>query len=183
MAGLLARLKNELIDLDKQLYLADQAEMQIESEQEGSTSKNTSIEAGLSSHGLSAGVGQSKEEKSNKADRTQETFKRTKVDFLRRRVLVYQRLFDELKSIAGCDAYLLLDDLYHIRRAEQASVVDYMHSIGKGHGMWLKIGTIRHRSTWYFHENPPVGMKLGDDADEINLDLTLEKCLFRRICG
>jgi len=33
----------------------------------------------------------------------------------------------------------------------------------------------RHRSDWYRHGNPPLGLKLGDDADEIDLDLTLEK--------
>jgi hypothetical protein len=41
--------------------------------------------------------------------------------------------------------------------------------------LWLKIGSIRHRTDWYVHGNPPIGVKLGDDADEINLDLTLEK--------
>ncbi|MDA8563002.1 hypothetical protein N9L06_00970 [Mariniblastus sp.] len=175
VAELVTRLKKELVDLETQLYMTDQAEVQIESEQEEAASKETKIDVKVSSHGVSAGVGQSKTSTSNNADRAKESFKRAKVDFLRRRVLVYQKIFDDLKTIAGCDAYLLLDDLYHIRRAEQASVVDYMHSIGKGHGMWLKVGTIRHRSTWYVHENPPVGMKLGDDADEINLDLTLEK--------
>jgi hypothetical protein len=68
-----------------------------------------------------------------------------------------------------------LDDLYHIRKENQAQVVDYMHSIGKGHKLWLKVGTIRHRTVWYVHGNPPIGMKLGDDAEEIDLDLTLEK--------
>ena len=41
--------------------------------------------------------------------------------------------------------------------------------------MWLKVGTIRHRSRWYINGDPPIGVKLGDDADEIDLDLTLEK--------
>ena len=38
-----------------------------------------------------------------------------------------------------------------------------------------KIGTIRHRSSWYINGDPPLGMKIGDDGDEIDLDLTLEK--------
>jgi hypothetical protein len=50
-----------------------------------------------------------------------------------------------------------------------------LHSIAKGHALWIKVGTIRHRSSWYVHGEPPVGVKLGDDADEINLDLTLEQ--------
>jgi hypothetical protein len=41
--------------------------------------------------------------------------------------------------------------------------------------MWLKVGTIRHRSTWFVRSDPAVGTKLGDDADAINLDITLER--------
>lgn len=58
---------------------------------------------------------------------------------------------------------------------DQAAVIDYFHRIAKGGSLWLKIGTIRHRTSWYIHGDPPIGLKLGDDADEINLDLTLEK--------
>lgn len=39
----------------------------------------------------------------------------------------------------------------------------------------MKVGTIRHRTNWYVHGDPPIGMKIADDADEIDLDLTLEK--------
>jgi len=28
---------------------------------------------------------------------------------------------------------------------------------------------------WYVHGDPPIGVKLADDADEIDLDLSLEK--------
>src|SRR5262249_33332262 len=87
----------------------------------------------------------------------------------------YQAIFDEMAEISRGDSFLFLDDLYHIRKEEQARVVDYIHSIAKGHKLWLKIGTIRHRSNWYAHGNPPIGMKLGDDADDIDLDFTLEK--------
>ena len=68
-----------------------------------------------------------------------------------------------------------LDDFYQIPRSTQADVLDYFHSSLKGTGLWLKVGTIRHRTTWYRHGDPPIGMKLGDDVDEIDLDVTLEK--------
>jgi len=80
-----------------------------------------------------------------------------------------------MANLSGDDSYLFLDDLYHIPRSDQAKVVDYFHSIGKGNNLWLKIGTIRHRTDWYIHGNPPIGVKIGDDADEIDLDLSLEK--------
>src|SRR5271169_3173368 len=45
------------------------------------------------------------------------------------------------------------------------------------HSFWQKLfgATIRHRSSWYVNGDPPIGMKIGDDGDEIDLDLTLEK--------
>jgi len=64
---------------------------------------------------------------------------------------------------------------YHIRKSDQADVIDYFHRIAKGNGLWVKIGTIKHRTQWYRHSDPPIGVKLGDDAKEINLDISLEK--------
>lgn len=60
-------------------------------------------------------------------------------------------------------------------KSRSADVIDYFHRIAKGNSLWLKIGTIRHRSRWYVNGDPPIGLKTSDDADEIDLDLTLEK--------
>lgn len=87
----------------------------------------------------------------------------------------YQHLFHEISDFSSGGSYLFMDDLYHIPRANQAKVIDYFHRIAKGNRLWLKIGTIRHRTKWYIHGDPPVGVKLGDDAENIDLDLTLEK--------
>src|SRR5207244_11566221 len=37
------------------------------------------------------------------------------------------------------------------------------------------IGTIRHRPDRYAHSDPPLGIKLGEDADQIDLDMTLDR--------
>lgn len=87
----------------------------------------------------------------------------------------YKDLFEKLSKLADGPAFLLLDDLYHLRLSDQALVLDYFFRIAKNANLWLKVGTIRHRSRWYVRGDPSVGMKLGDDADEIDLDATLEK--------
>ena len=104
-----------------------------------------------------------------------EEYTKSKIDFLHRHILDYQKLFRRFSELSSGDSFLFLDDLYHIRRLDQHQLVDYFHRIAKDNHLWLKIGTIRHRSSWYIHGNPPIGLKLGDDADEIDLDLTLEK--------
>jgi hypothetical protein len=126
-----------------------------------------------------AGVGASiKDGESHSAIAGRETtfqFQHKKTDFLHRHILEYRELFREFSSLSDGDAFLFLDDLYYIRRSDQAAVIDYFHRMAKGNALWLKIGTIRHRTRWYVHGDPSVGLKIGDDADEIDLDLTLEK--------
>lgn len=102
-------------------------------------------------------------------------YTRRKLDLLHRRIIDYQALFRDLARLSSGDSYLVLDDLYHIRRSDQAHVIDFFHRLGKSSNLWIKIGTIRHRSAWYINGDPPRGMKIGDDGDEIDLDLTLEK--------
>lgn len=94
---------------------------------------------------------------------------------LHRKIIDFQKLLDHIVDLSGDNAFIFLDDLYHLRRADQANVLDYFHRIVKGRSVWLKVGTIRHRTDWYHHRNPPIGLKLGDDCDEIDLDITLEK--------
>ena len=94
---------------------------------------------------------------------------------LQRKILVFSDLFKELKAVSGKEVFLILDDLYHLKRVDQADVLDYFHKLSKGGRYVLKIGTVRHRTEHYRNGDPPVGMKLSDDASEIDLDVTLEK--------
>jgi len=111
----------------------------------------------------------------NSAKEVQEEFKRSKIDFLHRKILDFVSIFKDMNELSGVDCYLFLDDLYHIRKNDQPHLLDYFHRIAKGNSFWIKVGTIKNRSTWYLHSPQPIGLKLGDDADDINLDLTLEK--------
>ena len=104
-----------------------------------------------------------------------EKTRRSKLGVLHRKIIDFQKLFDSIVDLSDGDAFVFLDDLYHLRRADQPHVLDYFHRIVKGRSVWLKVGTIRHRTDWYYHANPPVGMKLADDCDDIDLDITLAK--------
>lgn len=97
-----------------------------------------------------------------------------KVEYLHQNILRFQRFFKDLSALSDGPSFLILDDLYHIRKTDQAKVIDYFHRVAKGNSLWVKVGTIKHRSQWYEHSDPPIGMKLGDDAKEINLDISLE---------
>ncbi|OLC63254.1 MAG: hypothetical protein AUH89_00170 [Ktedonobacter sp. 13_1_40CM_4_52_4] len=168
-------LRKKVAELNQQLHVADNIETHrtTKNDQEEANQDEIGIQIGLNQLGISSKLVDSA--KINTSEEIQEAFYQSKTDFLHRHILEYQRLFNQISKLSGGDAYLFLDDLYHIRRSDQARVIDYFHSIAKGNNLWLKIGTIRHRSRWYIHSDPPIGVKLGDDADEIDLDLTLEK--------
>ena len=104
-----------------------------------------------------------------------ESKKRDKLSQLERRLAHYQKLLDDAAALGGDGVFLFFDDLYHLPRADQPRLLDYFHRLAKGRDVWLGVGTIRHRSAWYRHGDPSVGMKLGDDCDSIDLDVTLER--------
>lgn len=169
------RLEKEIFDL-KQVLLEEDS---IATETRNISSENAERSIGGSAK---AGIGDGKVEvratagaKNSVQEEISERFTRDKLDLLHRRIIEYQKIFRDLASLSGGDSYLVLDDLYHIRRSDQPRVIDYFHRLGKSANLWIKVGTIRHRSSWYLNGDPPLGMKIGDDGDEIDLDLTLEK--------
>jgi hypothetical protein len=156
--SLLTRMDGEITKLRDLLHTSDESEvLRTEAQSAG---MEPATPSGLQRHQLSE---------------TSSTFRRTKAEYLRRHIMDYQSIFDDVTAFSRSDAFLFLDDLYHLRRDDQAQVIDYFHRVAKGRPFWLKIGTIRHRTQWYKHAQPPVGMKLGDDCDGIDLDITLEK--------
>ena len=168
-------IKDEVNSLQNQLHAADDVATTTSvkrkrEEFEAAQVKGEVGHPGLKMETTLSGVDQRSAEVERK-----EEYRQSKMDFLHRHIIGYQDLFRRMSKLSGGASFLFLDDLYHIRRADQPQLVDYFHRIAKDNNLWLKMGTIRHRTSWYVHGDPPIGVKLGDDADEIDLDLTLEK--------
>jgi hypothetical protein len=53
-------------------------------------------------------------------------------------------------------------------------VIDYLHRLTRGTPFYLKIGTIRHRTSLVRHEEQTIGVELYQDVEPINLDQTFE---------
>jgi hypothetical protein len=161
--------------LIEQLHLTDNASLKKILIDRVSSELSSSISSKVGTESINAEAAISEALSNSKNTELQEEFKRSKKEYLLRKVLDFKHLFSELHRIGGNDAYIFLDDLYHISRIDQPDLIDYFHKIAKGNNLWIKIATIRNRTTWYKHSPQPLGLKIGDDIDEINLDLTLEK--------
>lgn len=174
-AELQKQLLKIIADLEAQLRSPEtsnkQVKITIASEEAASIQGQTTATV----PGLTSSVTGNIAGKKNAANEEQTTYVSHKVEYLHQNILRFQNFFKEMSELSDGPSFLILDDLYHIRKADQAKVIDYFHRVAKGNGMWVKIGTIKHRSQWYEHSDPPIGIKLGDDAKEINLDISLEK--------
>ncbi len=159
-------------ELEKLLYTAD--ERPVKSALEDTKSKELKGAIGIPT-GTPASINLGGQVKHDIVQKVEEEFTSKKIDILHRKIIEYRALFQKMHETSKGDCFLFLDDLYHIRRIDQPYVIDYFHRIAKGCNLWLKIGTIEHRSDWYLHKDPPIGLKVSDDADRIDLDLTLEK--------
>lgn len=69
--------------------------------------------------------------------------------------------------------FVQVDDLYHLRRTDQAFVVDYLHRLCKDVPMFFKIATLRHASVLYIdRQGQPIGAQERHDYQSINIDYT-----------
>ncbi|MHB1283521.1 MAG: hypothetical protein ACYCZI_06550 [Metallibacterium scheffleri] len=162
-------------DLETQLHQADAVQMQQKKSYGDEVANTVGESFGVKVHGVGGGATVSSAEKTMTGTETTSTYVHQKVEYLHQHIMQYRELFQQLSRLSDGPSFLILDDLYHIRKADQPKVVDYFHRIAKGSNVWLKIGTIKHRSVWYVHGDPPIGMKENDDVKEINLDVSLEE--------
>ena len=70
--------------------------------------------------------------------------------------------------------FLFLDDFYYLSRMDQPYVLDLLHGCTRDINVWMKVASIQHLTRW-FQASPPVGLQSGQDADIINLDVTLQE--------
>lgn len=174
-SALAKKLAEAQANLEAALHAADEAQRQVTSKDESSTSLDAKASSGLKNPVATIEASAAANAKSAASIEIKDEYSSKKIETLHRNIISYKNLFQEMSQISDGASFLLLDDLYHIRPTDQANVLDYFHRIAKGSGLWIKVGTIRHRSQWYRFGTPPIGMKLGDDAESIDLDVTLEK--------
>lgn len=168
-------LEDALSELNKLLAAPDEADRTESQESLKAKNQKGTVSAKIGTGQLDFGGSAEQGSANSNTHKLQSTYRSRKIEALHRNIITYKAIIQKICELGGGASYLLLDDLYHIRLNDQPEVIDYFHRLAKGAGLWLKIGTIKHRSRWYVAGNPTIGMKIADDADGIDLDITLEK--------
>ncbi|MBI3529241.1 MAG: hypothetical protein HY067_14890 [Betaproteobacteria bacterium] len=155
-------------ELRKLLDVADESEV-IEDRQH-----RTADTAGVnvSAQGVGqAAIGSTTDQAQTRSSR----FKERKIDTLERHLRDYKNaIISAVKTSRAERGCVLIDDFYLISREWQADVFDYIHRLLRDSDVYLKVATIRHRTTLLRNRPQTVGVELGQDVEEINLDRTLE---------
>ena len=102
-------------------------------------------------------------------------FKEKKLEALERQLHDHKRAIEfAINNINSDRACILLDDFYLLPRSWHPDVVDYLHRLVRDTDIYLKIATIRHRTTLSRNHPHTIGVELFQDVEEINLDRTLD---------
>lgn len=80
----------------------------------------------------------------------------------------------ELSASGASYAVFIIDDFYLVNPEYHAEVVDYLHRLLRDTDLYLKIGTIRHRTRLSKTNGIRYGVQPYQDVDTFNLDQTLE---------
>ncbi len=101
---------------------------------------------------------------------SQRETKRIKVE---RKLSDFKDLLNSICEHFDAVIFLTVDDFYFIRREDQPVVIDYMHRICKDTKAYLKVATIKHRSTLYGKDGVLRGVVKGHEIQTIPLELPL----------
>lgn len=89
------------------------------------------------------------------------------------------RLSEEMSALikdSDADrAVIFIDDFYFVRLDDQPQVLDYLKSVAKGTGIWLKVGGVGERMRTFRDGDPAVGMQLNQDIFPLAIDITLDE--------
>jgi hypothetical protein len=80
----------------------------------------------------------------------------------------------ELSASSPPHAVFIIDDFYLVNPAYHAEVIDYLHRLLRDTDLYLKIGTVRHRTRLSKTDGIRYGVQPYEDVDTFNLDQTLE---------
>ncbi len=84
-----------------------------------------------------------------------------------------QRALAQYLAMEGVRVFAFIDDFYYVPRDSQPAILDMIHGVTRDTNVWLKIASIRHLTNWW-QASPPTGLQSGQDADLIDLDVTLQ---------
>lgn len=156
----------------------DELKRLLDSAEEARVTKSHSAQRAISSQGSASysavSIGGSSQE-DIREEKTAE-FVEQKLNTLERHLQDYKvALRESLAKSKSSSVAIIVDDFYLIKPSVQADVIDYLHRLVRGTDAYLKVGTIRHRTSLVRYDGgQTVGVEPTQDVESIDLDQTFE---------
>lgn len=125
------KLSEKIEELQELLNSSDKIDIRKTQKNESLTASEAHIGGGLNTQLANFDSKVGGKESILNVEEIQESFQKNKIDFLHRHIIEYKEIFREMADLSGGDSYLFLDDLYYIRRSDQAKLIDYFHGLRK----------------------------------------------------
>lgn len=137
-----------------------------ETKRKDSTDNDVSMHAKAGKMGVQAG--------SKRGQEVTQAYTSKKLDQLERHLQDFKTVLRDAFTFKGAKIFVLIDDFYLVNREIQPNVLDYVHRLLRGTNYYLKLATIRHRTSLRKHDGQTIGIELFQDIEEISLDKTFE---------
>ena len=133
--------------------------------------KATKADVSIKGPHAGAGLGSS----NHKTKGTTSAFKARKLEALERSFPDFKRILqEEFQKSRFKTGAVIVDDFYLFPKDIQPDVLDYLHRLLRGTDLYLKVGTVRHRTSLQRSNGQTIGVDLNEDVEEISLDRTFE---------
>lgn len=172
-ASTVAEISRLVDEADQLAAEPDQAIVRATDKKQSNEGRAVEGKAKLGWSAAGAEAGRNKKSEKATEDTVERAYETQKLHKIRNRLGAWTDALQSLASSRGGEAFVLLDDLYQLPLGMQVEFLDIVHSVLHNTGVWLKVGTIRNRSQ-ISDLSTNRGLELGHDADEINLDTSLE---------
>jgi len=93
---------------------------------------------------------------------------------VRRLIPQVQQLLRRFLDQSDTQLFIFVDDFYLLSRSIQPQVLDMLAASTRDCKAWIKVASIRHL-TRAFQNAPPLGLQTAQDAEIIDLDVTLQE--------
>lgn len=164
--ALIKKIDNYISDLNTKISEPDTYNQNIKEKQASKLS-------GEASSGFDKSSAKISSELADEYENSREILK-DKLNELKNEISNFKELIEETTLFLNKDILLIFDDFYFIRKHEQPYFIDFFHRISKNTRLYLKIATIKHRTSLYIQTDTYVGVEIGHDIQSLSLDYTLD---------
>ena len=116
-------LRMYVAQLTKLLTSDDDVEVEVRQSRKSAETESLKAASALGTKLVNASVNNERGRNAEHEIEQTEKYTKTKLNYLHRHILEYQKLFRTMSKLSDGDSFLFLDDLYHIRKKDQAQVI------------------------------------------------------------